>query len=282
MNDEQLDKIRQYNTQGCSNVEIARQLGVHPTAILYNLKKMDLSSAFCNKYGRKLGDRELIKIRQYSEEGWNNSAIAKQFGVDPGTIRYHLKKMGLLSPLCHKSIEKINDVNARCSKCGEIKDISEFQYQLKGQRYECKISYCNRCRKKQLYSSVNSDIEKFLQYRLTRIKWTCKAKNIPISVDIQYVKSLYKKQKGLCFYTGYKLDWGLGSGYKNKRQLSFDRIVPNLGYIPENVVLCTHQANTVKSNLTLNEMGQWLPSWYKKIKKLSEFKMLKEASKKCN
>ena len=47
--------------------------------------------------------------------------------------------------------------------------------------------------------------------------------------------------------------------------LSIDRIIPQLGYTPGNVVLCTNRANMVKSDLTLAEIKQWLPSWYTRI-----------------
>ena len=35
---------------------------------------------------------------------------------------------------------------------------------------------------------------------------------------------------------------------------SLDRIIPELGYVPGNVQVISHQANTMKSNATLKEL----------------------------
>lgn len=279
MNNDQLTKIKQYNAERLSNSEIARRLNVVPYTITYNLKKMGLFSSFRGGNIKKIGDGELIKIKQYNAEGWFNTEIAQQLDVCTPTVAYHLKKMGLSSPLCVKSLERVGNNKARCSRCNKVKDISKFQFGRKGQQHEYKFSYCNKCRNKQTHRNVNFSIEKFLQNKfITSIKPNCKRKNIPISIDAQYLIDLYKKQKGACFYTGHTLSWGHGEGSNYKSQLSIDRVVSELGYIKNNVVLCTRRINTVKNNLTLKEIRQWLPSWYQKLQALPQFEMLKKAS----
>ena len=56
----------------------------------------------------------------------------------------------------------------------------------------------------------------------------------------------------------------LGRG-SNPNQLSVDRIIPELGYIKGNIVLCTQKVNLVKNNLTLREMSEWTPGWYGRV-----------------
>jgi len=44
---------------------------------------------------------------------------------------------------------------------------------------------------------------------------------------------------------------------------SLDRIIPDLGYVPGNVVVMSHRANTIKNNATLDELrtiAEWLES----------------------
>jgi len=75
----------------------------------------------------------------------------------------------------------------------------------------------------------------------------------------------FENQKGKCFYTGRILEWKGGNGL-NRNSLSIDKIIPEKGYIQKNFVLCTHIANSVKLDLSLQEIEEWIPKWYSKIK----------------
>lgn len=218
------------------------------------------------------------KIIECNARRYSNLEIARYLNIGIGLVTYRLKKLGLKSPRCLGGpVEKIGENKARCSKCKQIKNISEFSFDSSKQKKHFMLSYCKECKKKRVNKNLNSSIDRFLQFRLSSLKVACKRRDIYIKMSVSEVIDLYKKQEGLCLYTGQELEWGCGKG-KNKRSLSFDRIVPSLGYIPTNVVLCTVQSNLVKNDLSLEEMEQWLPSWYEKIKELSEFEMLKEAS----
>jgi len=85
-----------------------------------------------------------------------------------------------------------------------------------------------------------------------------------VSITPEYVESLWHRQKGLCFYTDVPLVVQSGRG-SCRESLSFDKIVPQFGYVSGNVVLCTRKANAVKQDLTLDEMRLWLPDWYSRV-----------------
>ena len=70
--------------------------------------------------------------------------------------------------------------------------------------------------------------------------------------------------------TDLVLDWGSGKGYR-PNALSIDKISPEKGYIKGNVVLCTYKSNTIKTNLTLDEIRAWLPGWHKRILEFLEW-----------
>jgi hypothetical protein len=53
-----------------------------------------------------------------------------------------------------------------------------------------------------------------------------------------------------------------------KSSLSLDRIDPNKGYIEGNVCFICHRANTIKNNLTLQEMELLLKNWKMKLSKM--------------
>ena len=60
----------------------------------------------------------------------------------------------------------------------------------------------------------------------------------------------------------------LKKGYKrpSKSSPALDRIEPNKGYIKDNVVWISYRANTIKNNLTLEEMKLLLKNWKKQLK----------------
>ena len=77
----------------------------------------------------------------------------------------------------------------------------------------------------------------------------------------------FNKQHGLCFYTDIKLKMGIGKNGKEKDAFSIDKIIPEKGYTVGNIVLCTRRTNTVKSDLTLEEIKLWMPEWYMRLAK---------------
>lgn len=47
--------------------------------------------------------------------------------------------------------------------------------------------------------------------------------------------------------------------------ISIDKVIPEKGYISGNVVLCTNRFNTIKNNLSLEELNKYIPAFYDKI-----------------
>ena len=74
-----------------------------------------------------------------------------------------------------------------------------------------------------------------------------KSKNIPFSItsnDVVFPQ--------LCPILGTKLVVGIGR--PNAESPSLDRIFPELGYVPGNVRVISHKANTIKSNANVWEL----------------------------
>lgn len=154
----------------------------------------------------------------------------------------------------------------KCNKCGVKKDDSNFPIQRRGKLYESMAGYCRECRKYQMYSNLNTSVDKFLIDRHNRLKIRAKSKGIICSITRDEFVKLYHNQKGKCFYTGVEMTWGVGKGF-SRDSISIDKMIPKLGYTKENTVLCSNKVNTVKCDLSLEELKQWIPKWYKKIVK---------------
>lgn len=222
-----------------------------------------------------LTNKDIKKILELHSKNYTNRQIEKELNFGHGTVSRHLKANGLHSNWDKREkIDIVDDEHARCTKCKKIYLLSEFFYNRKGQKYEYRFSYCKICRKKQIRLNLNNNIEANLKERYRRLKLrvmfpkrkTKQNINIKFTITFNEFKNQFFKQKGLCFYTKEKLNTNFGEGL-SRNSFSIDKIIPELGYIVNNVVFCTQRVNTAKSDFTLDEIKKWMPKWYNKIKK---------------
>lgn len=96
-----------------------------------------------------------------------------------------------------------------------------------------------------------SDLE--VAKKLLKIHQSSIDRKIDFDLTFESVKKLLSYEK--CYYTGRKFE---DDGVFAR---SFDRIDSSRGYVEDNVVACTVDINTKKSNLTLEE----LETLYKKL-----------------
>lgn len=199
--------------------------------------------------------------------GLSDREIAKVLFIHHNTAGYWREKLNLpANGTTRKALDKRGNTKARCSKCLKIKGLNQFTSNRKGKPTEYKISYCHACRKVVLQANLNKSIESFLGDRHNRLKLRCKIQKKICTITREELIKQYYLQDGLCFYTDKKLDWGVGKGYR-RDALSIDCVIPENGYANGNVVLSTHKANTVKTDLTLDEIKDWLPGWHARISK---------------
>lgn len=222
-----------------------------------------MSSDGRGPYSRLLG--RCAELRQLHADGLTNRRIAEELGVHHRTVAYHLKKLDLEpNGSGPKKIEMVDESHARCSKCGAIKDIGEFLLNRRNAKSPYRLSYCNDCLRKQRDTRLDTSIEIYMRDRLNRVRLRSAKLGILCDLDLEYLLARYETQQGLCFYTDTKMEWKRGGIRPNS--MSFDKVIPSFGYTKGNVVLCTNRINTVKSDLTLDEMAAWMPGWYERIR----------------
>ena len=88
------------------------------------------------------------------------------------------------------------------------------------------------------------------EYRLwSNAKVGQKRKNLEFSITKEYLKVLWSRQKGRCFWTQVPM---ITSGApKHPQKVSLDRIDPSKGYLSENIVLTCQFANLGKSDVDI-------------------------------
>ncbi len=226
-----------------------------------------------NKKTYKITKEYIEKILLLHSQGLRNQEIANEVGLSRNTVQYYIEKNGLQYNGPRKyEFEKIDENTFRCSKCKQIKPMSESRIRIHSRTknsYRC--SYCISCRSKQSierhYSNFDSD-EKYFDFKQKKIKSSSKKRGIKFDLSEGHLLELFKKQNGKCFYSDKPL-----VVYKGEREnedlgkfISVDRLDNNKGYVDGNVCLCLNRVNSIKSNLTEEELKDFIPNWYARIK----------------
>lgn len=65
----------------------------------------------------------------------------------------------------------------------------------------------------------------------------------------------------ICPILNIELKINLTTGRAKDNSPSLDRINPSLGYIPSNILVISHRANTIKGDSTIEELRLMLENW---------------------
>ena len=88
------------------------------------------------------------------------------------------------------------------------------------------------------------------EYRLwSNAKVSQKRKNLDFDITKEYLRLLWDRQNGRCFWTQVPLL--KGGAPKHPQKVSLDRIDPSKGYLKENIVLTCQFANLGKSDVDI-------------------------------
>jgi hypothetical protein len=168
----------------------------------------------------------------------------------------------------HSNYIFVSEGVVSCSKCAKetlFKDLPYVRSVADGGR----LSYCRKCRYAQVTDVHYETPERLLQERQIKIRKRVsianrsKANLTDYDLPNGYLFALWTAQEGKCFYTKADLIFNRNSPYHSK--LSVDCVNPNLGYVVGNVVLTSNRINTMKSDLSLDELEEYLPVWFSRI-----------------
>jgi hypothetical protein len=151
----------------------------------------------------------------------------------------------------------------KCSTCSIEKEECNFpmrneKYRIGKYRTTCK--QCRNIRQKINYRNYKKN-NPFLA-RHTKMKASCKQRNIPYDLDEIYLQEIWT---GFCPITGEQLIWVTEDGDQSQPNLAeLDRCLPQLGYIKGNVTWISRRMNNLKSNGTIEDFSlliSWLQRW---------------------
>lgn len=160
-------------------------------------------------------------------------------------------------------------IGKKCSKCGKssvegaIFGVRKVQTKDGPSLYEkptckaCENEYSKQRRqdhpdkiaeiKQRYHERHHGTIKHHVQEKIST--WR-KASCVPSDLTVDYLVSLYEKQKGRCFYSDEEMIFGWVDGKVHHNSLSLDKLDPAKGYVQGNVVWCTYLVNTMKQDMT--------------------------------
>ncbi len=245
-------KLKELHESGLPTIQIAKAMNITYARLGRKMQELGLQ---CNY--TKQPDKE--KVRELHGQQLSNAAIAKQMGFSSNAIGKAVKKLGLKAN--HNGALEIIDGNGKCIKCDGIKPLTNFYNYTKRSKYS---KTCNKCRLIERRKQLNSSIEKAMAHRVCVARGSAKKKGLPFDLDGPYLMDVYDSQSRLCFYTDRVMSTDFGIGVF-KDTLSIDRIVPEKGYVKGNVVICCYKINSVKNDLSLIEVKDYMPEWFRRI-----------------
>lgn len=101
-----------------------------------------------------------------------------------------------------------------------------------------------------------NELERYFNEKVNDCKRRANQQNLKFDLDYKFMVELYNKQQGKCHYSKIFMKLKSDSGKNNAdyNVLSVDKVIPELGYIKTNVVLCLYCINMLKSNYNLSDI----------------------------
>jgi hypothetical protein len=217
---------------------------------------------------QKIPELETKVIAKYNE-GLSNREIAAALGCHHSRVGYFLKKNGLIPHIRRGTPpEPVDSEHSRCRQCDGVQPNDQFPFvrsRIDGRR----LSICLTCRASDARAAISASPRAYFaerEGRMRRGERGASRRRARFRFDLPdgYLLALWKWQQGLCFYTGKLMTMALGEGI-NPFGVSIDRVDPVDHYAVGNVVLCCCRVNSVKSDLTLDELAEWIPSWHRQV-----------------
>ena len=85
----------------------------------------------------------------------------------------------------------------------------------------------------------------------SQLRRSSELRGLPVLISSGWIRQQFERQQGRCFYTGVPFE--IVETKRGIRRPSLDRIYSNIGYTPENTVLCLTAVNYMKNDYQVDE-----------------------------
>ena len=147
-----------------------------------------------------------------------------------------------------------------CKTCGQEKPLD--QYRLTNNRWRC--NECRACFQIR-YRAYNKKPSVRVRHMVFDMNKAARKKMFDCDITEADVFQMYDDQDGKCALTGYDMTLGSSDDIIEKQYAaSCDRIDNERGYTLDNVWLVAARANSLKSDMTLDDLLEWCKAVVKK------------------
>lgn len=137
------------------------------------------------------------------------------------------------------SIKKLPKRQRLCSIC-------KIRYQLRKNGIPNRGTHCYICNRDIIVNNLRNS-PNLLGVKLKYLYGVIKRRsNIPVDFTEDHLNELFKKQNGLCYYSGVEMVVNKIGNKRNLHSISVDQKIPGAGYTKDNIVLCVWTANVGK------------------------------------
>ena len=146
----------------------------------------------------------------------------------------------------------------KCNECKKVLPSTEFYTKTKKNNRKILDYICKSCshKKNKMYRKNNYE-----KAAIRTLKDRAKAKNLPMNITPEYLKK-FVPDNMICPVLGIKME--IGEKNQSINSPSIDRIIPEKGYVPGNIIVVSNKANGIKSNATPDEIIK-VGKFYKKL-----------------
>lgn len=145
-----------------------------------------------------------------------------------------------------------------CTKCKAERPLTEFFRHKKAK--DGHATYCKVCATAQIRAyEIANPVKRWSAVATCGARYRAKRAGIPFAITARYMRSLWTE---FCPVLGLRLAYeGDGRVGPKDASPSVDRVIPELGYVPGNVVVISNRANVIKSFGTAEEhrlIADWM------------------------
>lgn len=176
-------------------------------------------------------------------------------------------------------------VSLICTQCGGSFTRSKYEYQRNLKRnkgvfcnHHCYVIFRNKKYptpkgKKPTWMNPGNRLDEFSPFKMyiRLINQHTKRTKKEVSITLQDLKNQWDKQKGICPYTGWKMNISPTSKWdkkiKDMNQASVDRIDSSRGYILGNIQFVCMIANFAKNSFSDKDLIEFCTAVYKNMVK---------------
>jgi len=153
------------------------------------------------------------------------------------------------------------DAEKKCSKCGEVKPLSEFYNAGYKGRSTLKAA-CIPCTHVSRNKAKSSSPAAYLHHLYIQQKSKHRNSNFPYSITEEDLLNLWEAQNGKCALSGVHMTYEKDGKGRKDFNASVDRFNTEAGYVPGNVQLVCDRVNTMRHTLSVDMFKWWVKCIY--------------------